>query len=166
MRAYYLSGIRSAGASAPASTQFDGPVRIVGSGNVKLGEYCRLGREVMFETHGNARIEIGSYVRINDGSIISAHAGINIGDDTMIGEYVSIRDANHGIAIGMAIRKQAHHAEKIEIGDDVWISRGCCVLKGVSIGRGAVIGANSVVTKPVPEHSVFVGAPAKEIKKR
>lgn len=166
LRAYYLSGLRSAGVFAPASTQLDGPVRVVGTGKVRLGEYCRLGRDVLFETQGNAEIVLGDHVRINDGSIIAAHAGITIGDDTLIGEYVSIRDADHGMVNGELIRKQTHLAASIRIGNDAWISRGCCVLKGVAIGDGAVIGANSVVTRDAPALSICVGAPAREIRKR
>ncbi len=166
LRAYHLSGLRSAGVSAPASTQLDGSVRVVGTGKVRLGEYCRLGRDVLFETQGDAEIVIGHHVRINDGSVITAHAGITIGNDTLIGEYVSVRDANHGTVIGEPIRKQAHQASAIGIGRDVWISRGCCVLKGVTIGDGAVVGANSVITRDLPPMSICVGAPAKEIRKR
>jgi len=52
------------------------------------------------------------------------------------------------------------------IGDDVWLGYGVVVLDGVKIGSGAVIGANSVVTKDVPENAVAVGSPAKVIRMR
>lgn len=164
IRAYYLSGLRQVSSgSIPASTQLDGAVYLLGSGNLDLGEYCRIGRNVVFETDGNAKIVIGNRVRINDGSIIGAHAGIVIGDDAMIGEYVSIRDANHGTELGALIREQKHQSASISIGKDVWIGRGSCVLKGVIIGDGAVIGANSVVTRSVSEGVICAGAPVRQL---
>lgn len=166
-RTYYLAGLRSScHGHIPASTQFDGPVRLIGNGKLRIGECCRLGRNVLFETNGDAEIVIGDRVRINDGTVITAHAGVRIGDDTMIGEYVSIRDANHGVAAGELIRLQAHQSRMISVGRDVWIGRGSCILKGVKIDDGAVIGANSVLTCNVPENAIFVGIPARQIKGR
>jgi acetyltransferase-like isoleucine patch superfamily enzyme len=52
---------------------------------------------------------------------------------------------------------------KVEIGRDVWIGRGCCILPGVTIFDGAVVGANSVVTRDVPAGAIYAGAPAKQI---
>lgn len=147
----------------PVSTQFDGPVRVAGTGKLRLGEYCRLGRDVQFETRGAGEIALGQRVRINAGSVVVANCRVSIGDDTLIGEYVSIRDANHGISIEMQIRDQEQIVGEIRIGRDVWIGRGCCVLKGVMIGDGAVVGANSVVTHDVLENSIFAGVPAKQI---
>lgn len=52
------------------------------------------------------------------------------------------------------------------IGSDVWLSSGVCVLRGVSIGDGCVIGANSVVTRDIPPYSIAVGVPARVIRRR
>ncbi len=164
LRAWWLSGLRHrCQIKIPSSTQLEGAVQIVGTGNLTLGEYCRLGRNVLFETNGNGRIVIGNRVRINDGSTITAHAGISIGDDVLVGEYVSIRDANHGIERGKLIRSQVHQCDAITIGSDVWIGRGCCILKGITIGNGAVVGANSVVTSDVDGNVIVAGAPARAI---
>lgn len=131
--------------------------------NLLLGEYCRLGRNVLFETNGQAKIVLGNRVRINDGSVLAAHEGITIGDDTLIGEYVSIRDANHGMASGELIRILPHEGAVVTIGRDVWIGRGACVLKGVSIGDGAIVGANSVVTRDVAAGLIVAGVPARPV---
>lgn len=58
------------------------------------------------------------------------------------------------------------HSRKITIEDDVWIGTNCVIMSGIKIGRGSVIGSNSVVTKDVPPFSVMAGSPAKLIKKR
>jgi acetyltransferase-like isoleucine patch superfamily enzyme len=166
LRAIYLSKLRSRKGKVPASTQFDGPVRLIGSGHLTLGEYCRLGSGVQFETEGEGEIIIGNYVRINAGCMIAAHKKVSIGDDTLIGEYVSIRDANHGMEQGLPMRMQPHDSAAIVIGRDVWIGRGSCILKGVAVGDGAVIGANSVVTKNVIKNSIVAGAPGIEISRR
>lgn len=54
----------------------------------------------------------------------------------------------------------------VEIGNDVWIGEGACIISGVKIGDGAIIGAHAVVTKNVEPYSVVVGVPAREIRKR
>lgn len=150
----------------PVSTQFDGALRIIGTGSVILGDSCRLGAGMLFETVGAGEVRIGNNVRINTGSVIVSACHVSIGDHTLIGEYVSIRDANHGTSIGKLIRLQAQVGDAISIGKDVWIGRGACILKGVTIKDGAVIGANSVVTGNVPENAIFAGVPATLIGKR
>jgi len=147
----------------PVSTQFDGRVTASGTGSVRLGASCRLGRGVQLDTSDKGEITLGQHVRINTGSLIAAACSVSIGDHTLIGEYVSIRDANHGTAHDMLIRSQPLESSRILIGRDVWIGRGCCILKGVEIGDGAVIGANSVVTHDVKPGTICVGAPLRQI---
>ncbi|MBN1491126.1 MAG: acyltransferase [Phycisphaerae bacterium] len=150
----------------PPTTQLDGPVRTAGRASLRLGEHCRLGRDVYFETVDSGRIEIGSYVRINAGCMLVARTRILIGNDSLIGEYSSIRDSDHGIEPGVPIRIQPHRSASIIIGADVWIGRGTVILKGVSIGDGSVIGANSVVNKDVPAGVIAAGIPARVIRFR
>lgn len=166
-RAYRLAVLRLACKGIiPVSTQFDGPVYMSGTGRLTLGEYCRIGRGVLFETSGGGEIVVGNRVRINDGSVIAAHSKIVIGDDTLIGEYVSVRDANHGMQVGELMRRQVLKSSPVSIGKDVWIGRGACVLMGCTLGDGAVIGANSVIVRSVDEGSVVAGNPAEFIRKR
>ena len=152
--------------SISVTTQFDGPARAVRGARLHLGEHCRLGREVLFETPGEGRIDIGANVRINQGTVIEAAAHVSIGEDCLIGEYVSIRDASHGMSTDRPMRLQDQESAPIVIGRDVWIGRGAAILKGVTIGDGAVIGANSVVTKDIPAFAVAAGAPANVIRMR
>jgi acetyltransferase-like isoleucine patch superfamily enzyme len=150
----------------PATTQFDGPVHAINRPKITMGDQCRIGRNVQFETSGHGEIKIGSRVRINTGCVLVSNASILVGDDSLIGEYVSIRDADHGIVSGQLIRTQAQVTSAISIGCGVWIGRGSCILRGVRIGDGAVIGANSVVTHDVDENSVYAGTPARRIRVR
>jgi acetyltransferase-like isoleucine patch superfamily enzyme len=151
----------------PVNTQFDGPVIAQPRTRLFLGPHCRLGPGAYFETSDAGRIDIGSHVTINRGCVFVSYARIAIGDDTLIGEYVSIRDANHGTDdTDTPIRLQPHTSSPIIIGRDVWIGRGSCILKGVTIGDGAVIAANSVVTKDVAPRDIVAGAPARLIRNR
>lgn len=150
----------------PVTTQFDGPVRALRGSRLFLGEGCRLGHGAFFETSGRGSIRIGNHVRINQGAVVVAASSVQIGDDTLIGEYVSIRDADHGMQPGTPMRLQEQNSKPIAIGSDVWIGRGAIVLKGVTIGDGAVVAANSVVTKDVPPMTVVAGVPARTVKTR
>jgi len=150
----------------PVTLQFDGPVRVAGRPVVHFGDHCRLGRDVFLETSEKGAITVGKHVRINAGCFLVSYAGITIGDDCLVGEYTSIRDANHGIDGDKLIREQAHEAAPIVIGNNVWIGRGSSILRGIRIGDGAVVGANSVVTHDVPAMTVVAGCPARPLKKR
>ena len=131
-----------------------------------IGEYSYIGTDVTFDVQKEGRILIGQFVRINKGCIISSAKGIEIGNNVLIGEYTSIRDSNHKIARDKLIRNQELNSSEIIIEDDVWIGRGCIILKGVHIGEGSVIAANSVVNKSIPAYKIAGGNPAKIIKDR
>lgn len=136
-----------------------------GTRRLRLGRDLYLYRELYLETRGNGEIRIGDGVVLSRGAHLVAFASIEIGPGTMIGEYTSIRDANHRFGEGIAPRHSGHQAAPVRIGRNVWIGRGAMVLPGVTIGDGAVIGANSVVTRDVPAGSVVGGVPARPLER-
>jgi acetyltransferase-like isoleucine patch superfamily enzyme len=150
----------------PPSVIVLGKVSIHGTGRIHIGENVLLYPDVHLETQENARIELGDGVVISRGTHIVAVAGVIIGKGTMIGEYTSIRDANHNRDPGRSIRDSGHIARPIEIGQEVWLGRGVVVLGGVQIGDKATVGANAVVTRDVPEGLTVVGIPATPISSR
>lgn len=144
-----------------------GAVELHGSRRVRTGRRLYLYRELYLETMGDARIEIGDDVVISRGVHIVAFSGVDIGAGSMIGEYASIRDANHDFrAASTPLRQAGHQAKPIRIGANVWIGRGAVILAGVSIGDGAVIGANAVVTRSIAPGAVVGGVPAQPLKQR
>ena len=161
---YYEIRARSAicGTIEPG-TQFFGKVTVLGTGKVHIGMGTRLGRNAYLETGEKGVITIGRNCVISDGATIVSYDEIRIGACVMMGEYSSIRDANHGTKLGEKMRWQPHTSSRILIEDDVWIGRGACVLQGVCIGSGAIIGANSVVTRDIDSQAIAVGAPARAI---
>ena len=147
----------------PRSVVVLGRCRVYGTGNVRIGADALLYPDLHIETRGTASISLGDAVVISKGVHLVAMAGIEIGSGTMIGEYTSIRDANHTRCDGQPIRASGHTASPIRIGNEVWIGRGVAVLAGVTIGDGATVGANAVVTRDVPAHSVVGGIPARDL---
>ena len=79
---------------------------------------------------------------------------------------VQITDNNHTTDGNNLIKYQLSTIKSISIGQDCWIGSGAKILAGVTIGNGAVIGANSVVTKDIPPFAIAVGSPARVIKYR
>lgn len=165
-RIYTSAQLKAKVRSMDFTVQCDGQVHVTGTRNIRLGKRCRLGMEVELQANDQGVIQIGDDVRINRGCTLVAYTRIVIGDFTLIGEFVSIRDANHGMQLGSPMRFQPHTTAAVEIGSDVWIGRGACILPGITIGNGSVIGANSVVTRSIPDFAIAAGIPAVIIKER
>jgi galactoside O-acetyltransferase len=130
--------------------------------------YSDIGSNCYFNADGG-RIEVGGSTAFNRGAHINASCGgrIIIGDHCLIGPGVVMRTANHIFSRADAlIQIQGHDYGDIVIEDDVWIGANAVVLKGVHIGRGAIIGAGAVVTKNVPSMTISAGIPASPLKLR
>lgn len=130
----------------------------------KLGNPVGLVRPCIIGTLDNANGQLGT-VTVGDrfrasGVAIWAQTSVTIGNDVMIGANVTIVDSDFH-ATDLNLRKHGHKAassKPIVIEDHVWIGMNVVILKGVTIGRGAVIGANCVVSKDVPANRTLVSA--------
>lgn len=92
---------------------------------------------------------------MNSGCVIDCKKSISIGKNACIAREVLIRDYDPHIIVG------SESSAEIKIGDNVWIGARSMILKGVTIGDGAVIAAGAVVTHDVPPHTLVGGVPAK-----
>jgi acetyltransferase-like isoleucine patch superfamily enzyme len=146
-----------------ASVVVLGLPEVHGTGTIRFGRDALLYPALYLETQGDGSIDIGDRVVLSRGVHIVSRAEIIIGHGTMIGEYSSIRDANHVRVPGLPIRDSGHLARPIAIGNEVWIGRGVTVLGGVTIGDGATVGANAVVIHDVPPGATVVGVPARTV---
>jgi acetyltransferase-like isoleucine patch superfamily enzyme len=115
---------------------------------------------------GHVTIGQGSSVS-NNTCINGAGAGILIGKKVMIAPGCCIVAFDHDISLGpQAMIDRPWIESPIVIEDDVWIAANCTITRGAHIGKGAVVGANSVVTGPVPANAIVAGAPARLIRYR
>lgn len=116
-------------------------------------------------------ISIGNDVYIGPYAIFFAEKGLTIGNKVIFGPRVTIMAGNHNFkVIGSYIfdnhEKNEDDDLPVSICDDTWIGCNVVILKGVTIGRGAIIGAGSIVTKDVPPYAIVGGNPAKIIRYR
>lgn len=113
-------------------------------------------------------IHIGKGTYINGGELYAAlSSSIFIGDNCMISYGVIIRtDMHNHDHIDIPMINQGVSVSDIIIEDDVWVGHGAYIMPGVTVHRGAVVGARAVVTKDVPEYAVVVGVPAKIVNYR
>lgn len=138
---------------------------IIGS-NSGIGAYSRVEISQSFNNLGS-HITIGSNVGIGPYASLGGAGGLEIGDECIIGPYLSCHPENHNFEkIEESIRHQGVSRKGIKIGKNCWIGAKVSVLDGVEIGDGCVIAAGAVVTKSFPANSVIGGVPARLIKSR
>jgi len=113
-----------------------------------------------------------SDIKIGNNVFIGRGCEFNIGSKFIIGDYCAIAsgcmfiDNNHGTKIGLLIGTQLGIVKSITLKDDVWLGANVVILLGVTIGKGSVVAAGSVVTKSIPDFEIWGGVPAKKIKDR
>lgn len=148
---------------------------LLGGGSITIGKdfHCVSNRKravftLFTPTHltiiGDGEIVLGNHVGLN-GTTIASRQKISIGDNTMIGPNTIIIDHDGHVAWPLEDRwtKQGPIKE-IVIENDVWIGMNCMILKGVTIGSGAIIAGGSIVVGDVEPNTVYAGNPARKIK--
>jgi virginiamycin A acetyltransferase len=143
-------------------------------GKVRIGKGTQINNSIIV-----GQAEIGNYTSINGphSFIMAKHNNVKIGNYTSIAHNVSILEYSHNLhslstsllnkkITGRSSIEDTCSKGEINIGSDVWIGAGAVVLSGTRVGNGAVIGANSVLTKDVPDYAVVAGNPADIIKYR
>ena len=138
------------------------------SGPVQLGDRVMVHRDVIIQTGSGGSVTIGPESRLQHRCILSAFKGsIILGKGVGLAPNCVLYPYNHGVAPDKPIRQQPLESKgDIIIEDEAWLGVGVTVLDGVRIGKGAVVGAGSVVTKDIPEGAIAFGVPARVIKMR
>lgn len=153
--------------------------RIVCGGNVKFedyseiqglaldgitfGDYCTIGRGVMIRPSSyygidlGQGLEMGSHSSIGPYGYIGCSGKITIGQNVMVGPRCSFFAENHNFEdINSPIKMQGVSNRGIKIEDNVWIGSNTVILDGVTIGKGSVIGAGSLIAKDIPPYSKVI----------
>ena len=134
--------------------------------NVSIGAFSRVIVSTSLNDIGD-KIVIGNNVGIGEFAYLGGAGGLEIGDECIVGQYLSCHPENHNYEnINLSIRYQGVSRKGIKIGKNCWIGSKVTILDGVSIGNGSIIAAGSVVTKSFSENSIIGGVPAKLLKSR
>ncbi|TMK56612.1 MAG: acyltransferase [Actinobacteria bacterium] len=141
-------------------------LKIEPRGEIRFGRFVWIGDGTKIRCH-EGTVEIGSKTVMGQECTISAYQRVRIGDECVIADRAMFIDFDHGIVeVERPIRSQGIYKRDVEVGNNVWIGYGACILRGVSVGDNSVIGTNSVVTKDVPANAVVGGIPARIIRMR
>lgn len=152
-------------------------VRLSSSAVLEIGEGTTVGaysildllEDSLSQPLSHSRLIIGKRVAINEFNNIRVGGGeIQIGDNCLISQYVSIIGTNHSLRPGIPMRDQPWDLSKskVIIGSDVWIGTHAIILPGVCVGSGSVIAAGAVVNVDIPDNAVAGGIPARVIRYR
>lgn len=125
-----------------------------------------IGRGVVLDIQRNASLSIGKGTKIMQYVVVGAEKSVEIGDNCLVAEFTSVRDANHEVDTAELITHAPMSSRPVKIGSDVWLGRGVAVLAGANVENGAVLGANSLTNSRIPARAIAVGSPAKVIRYR
>ena len=170
------------------SSKIKCPSKIMLHGNLSIDRHCyfdalsvegiyfgnnvSIGKNTTIECSGSLKslgkgLTIGNNVGLGTHGFWGCAGGIEIGDNTIFGNYVSLHSENHNFTQrDMLIRLQGVNRKGIKIGKDCWIGAKATILDGTDLGDGCIVAAGSVVRGTIPPYSIIGGVPAKIIKMR
>lgn len=138
--------------------------------SIRIGAFTKVHSfAVIKAVGGSGDIIIGEHCQINPQCVLYSGSGITLGNYVLLAPGVMLMPANHAYQrLDIPIAKQGFLPSRggIIIEDDVWIGAQSVVLDGVTVGRGAIIGAGSVVNRSIPSNEIWAGAPAVFLRRR
>lgn len=144
-------------------------VKFVNRGTIILGNDVTVRPSTcVYANNGRSIVSFGNHTEIGNHSTISSHVEVVLEDGVLTGPHVFISDHNHEYRNpDIPVYKQgvmSAGGSKVVIGEGSWLGTNVVVVGNVRVGKHCVIGANSVVTKDIPDYSVAAGIPCKVIK--
>ena len=152
----------------------DGPVffgtglelQIAKRGTLRFGRFVWVGDGTKIRCH-EGEVVIGAKTVIGQECTISAYKRVRIGEQCVIADRAMFIDFDHGVVeVERPIRVQGIYKRDVEVGSNVWIGYGACVLRGVRVGDNSILGTSAVVTRDVPANAVVGGVPARVLRMR
>ena len=126
---------------------------------MRLGRWSWIGHGCKIRVH-EGEFSIGAKSVLGQECTISAYQHISIGRECIIADRVMMIDFDHGmVEVERPIREQGIYKRDVDVGHNVWIGYGACLLRGVTVGDNAVVGTSAVVTADVPANAVVGGRP-------
>ena len=154
--------------------QTDGPVffgkrlelQIGKRGTIRFGRFVWVGDGTKIRCH-EGEVVIGQKTVLGQECTISAYRHVRIGEQCVIADRAMFIDFDHGVVeVERPIRLQGIYKRDVDVGSNVWVGYGACVLRGVAVGDNSVIGTSSVITKDVPANAIVGGVPARVLRMR
>jgi acetyltransferase-like isoleucine patch superfamily enzyme len=135
-------------------------------GQIRFGRFAWIGHGSKIRCHEGI-VEIGPKTVVGQDCTISAYQRVSIGQQCVIADRAMFIDFDHNVADPeQPIRKQGIYKRDVVVGSNVWIGYGAQILRGVTVGDNAIIGASSVVTRDIPANAVAAGSPARVLRMR
>jgi len=135
-------------------------------GTIRFGRFSWIGDGSKIRCH-EGEVVIGDKTVMGQECTISAYKHVRIGQQCVIADRAMFIDFDHGtVEVERPIRVQGIYKRAVDVGSNVWIGYGACVLRGVQVGDNSIVGTNSVVTKDVPANAVVGGQPARILRER
>jgi acetyltransferase-like isoleucine patch superfamily enzyme len=157
--------LRSPGTiEAAALPMIDPPFRL----RMAPGTTLVIGRDVRFYSGFHLYMEEGSSLEIGDRNVFNVNCWIGvvnrltIGSDNLFAPLVTITDGNHNFGPGAPFWQQGFEPRDVSLGSNVWIGAKATVIN--SVGNDSVVGANAVVSRPVPNNTLAMGMPARAVR--
>jgi acetyltransferase-like isoleucine patch superfamily enzyme len=133
---------------------------------LRVGRWAWIGHGTKIRVH-EGEVRIGAKTVIGQDCTVSAYQHIAIGRECILADRVMLIDFDHGVVeVERPIRLQGIYKRDVDVGHNVWMGYGACVLRGVSIGDNSVVGTSAVVTRSAPANAVLAGVPARVIRMR
>ena len=169
----FTVALRSGFSSFGENSLLSLPVRMGGMRRIRIGDRVHIGPNCWIECFGGDRVVPDVMIAIGGGTSISGFCSITavreviIEEKVLIARNVHISDHSHCFEdVTVPIMDQGiGKSAPVRIREGAWLGHGCVVCPGVTIGRNAVIGANSVVRDDVPDFCVAAGAPARVVRR-